>query len=122
MPLTMKAKCVTSMCFYDGVTVLNDGGRLKCGNAKPMLISNWLFTCCRMCDVCRYKGKRFSAAVEVCTQRAQVEEFCRQTCIKLECCPLLVSPRPVSDVCPENCWQLTKTKYSQYSSIALASL
>ena len=60
--------------------------------------------------------------MEVCSSSEQIEEFCRQTCIKLECCPLLFSPYQVKEPCPENCWQLTKTKYSQSPSQRRISL
>lgn len=59
----------------------------------------------------KYKGKSYRAVVEVCRKVSQLEEFCRQVCIKLECCPYLFSPLFVEDNCPENCMQLTKTKY-----------
>ena len=65
----------------------------------------------RLC--CRYKGKSYRATVEICRATDQIEEFCRQICIRLECCPNMFSPHYVNDSCPENCSQLTKTKYSK---------
>lgn len=53
--------------------------------------------------------------VEICKNLEQLDEFCRQICIKLECCPNLISPHFVGDHCPETCSQLTKTKYSKFT-------
>lgn len=61
----------------------------------------------------RYKGKSYCAKVEICKTRSQIEEFCRQICITLECCPNLFSTHHYEGNCPSNCWQLTKTKYSE---------
>lgn len=63
----------------------------------------------------RYKGKSYRATVEVVKTADRVTDFCRQTCIKLECCPNLFGPRMVLDTCSENCSVLTKTKYSESS-------
>ena len=65
-----------------------------------------------ICD--RYKGKSYSAKVEICRTGDQVEEFCRKICVKLECCPNLVSPRCLTAgvACPDNCGHLSKTKFS----------
>ncbi|CAK7319848.1 Scm-like with four MBT domains protein 1 [Vulpes lagopus] len=62
----------------------------------------------------KYKGKSYWATVEVVKTADRVTEFCRQTCIKLECCPNLFGPRMVLDKCSENCSVLTKTKYTHY--------
>uniref|UniRef100_A0A8C0JV75 Scm like with four mbt domains 1 n=1 Tax=Canis lupus dingo TaxID=286419 RepID=A0A8C0JV75_CANLU len=62
----------------------------------------------------KYKGKSYRATVEVVKTADRVTEFCRQTCIKLECCPNLFGPRMVLDKCSENCSVLTKTKYTHY--------
>ncbi|KAL5013685.1 hypothetical protein ScPMuIL_007955 [Solemya velum] len=62
----------------------------------------------------KYKGKSYRATVEICRSTDQLEEFCRQVCIRLECCPYLFSPHLVENDCPENCSQLTKTKYTYY--------
>ncbi|XP_023933206.1 scm-like with four MBT domains protein 1 isoform X1 [Lingula anatina] len=62
----------------------------------------------------KYKGKSYRAVVEICKTTEQIEEFCRQVCIKLECCPNLFSPHYVDENCPEHCSQLTKTKYTYY--------
>lgn len=58
----------------------------------------------------KYKGKSYRATVEIVKTADRVTEFCRQTCIKLECCPNLFGPRMVLDKCSENCSVLTKTK------------
>ncbi|CAH1784251.1 unnamed protein product [Owenia fusiformis] len=60
----------------------------------------------------KYKGKSYRATVEICQNNAQIEEYCRMQCIKLQCCPYLFSPHYVNDNCPENCNNLTKTKYN----------
>uniref|UniRef100_A0A8C6IB40 Scm-like with four mbt domains 1 n=1 Tax=Mus spicilegus TaxID=10103 RepID=A0A8C6IB40_MUSSI len=62
----------------------------------------------------KYKGKSYRATVEIVRTADRVTEFCRQTCIKLECCPNLFGPRMVLDTCSENCSVLTKTKYTHY--------
>ncbi|XP_048344099.1 scm-like with four MBT domains protein 1 [Sphaerodactylus townsendi] len=62
----------------------------------------------------KYKGKSYRATVEVVRTADRVAEFCRQTCIKLECCPNLFGPQMVLDKCSENCSVLTKTKYTHY--------
>lgn len=60
----------------------------------------------------RYKGKSYRATVEIVRTADRVADFCRKTCIKLECCPNLFGPRMVLEHCSENCSVLTKTKYS----------
>ncbi|XP_038627953.1 scm-like with four MBT domains protein 1 isoform X1 [Tachyglossus aculeatus] len=62
----------------------------------------------------KYKGKSYRATVEVVRTADRVADFCRKTCIKLECCPNLFSPQMVLDKCSENCSVLTKTKYTHY--------
>ncbi|XP_064288465.1 scm-like with four MBT domains protein 1 isoform X3 [Passer domesticus] len=62
----------------------------------------------------KYKGKSYRATVEVVRTADRVAEFCRKTCIKLECCPNLFGPQMVLDKCSENCSVLTKTKYTHY--------
>ncbi|KAM6981194.1 scm-like with four MBT domains protein 1 isoform 2-T2 [Aplochiton taeniatus] len=62
----------------------------------------------------KYKGKSYRATVEIVRTADYVAEFCRKTCIKLECCPNLFGPRMVLDRCSENCSVLTKTKYTYY--------
>ena len=62
----------------------------------------------------RYKGKSYRAIVEVCRTTGQLEAFCRAVCIKLECCPNIISPHNINGQCPENCNQQTKTKYSEW--------
>ncbi|BFZ09138.1 hypothetical protein BsWGS_12177 [Bradybaena similaris] len=51
----------------------------------------------------KYKGKSYRAWVEICCTAGQLEEFCRRVCLKLECCPNLMSPYFVNDICSENC-------------------
>ncbi|XP_053577181.1 scm-like with four MBT domains protein 1 [Bombina bombina] len=63
----------------------------------------------------KYKGKTYRATVELVRTSDCVTEFCRKTCIKLECCPNLFGPVMVLDQCSENCSVLTKTKYTQYN-------
>ncbi|XP_028854141.1 scm-like with four MBT domains protein 1 isoform X2 [Denticeps clupeoides] len=60
----------------------------------------------------KYKGKTYRATVEIVRTAERVAEFCRKTCIKLECCPNLFGPRMVLEHCSENCSVLTKTKYT----------
>ncbi|KAG9353228.1 hypothetical protein JZ751_017804 [Albula glossodonta] len=62
----------------------------------------------------KYKGKSYRATVDIVRTADRVAEFCRKTCIKLECCPNLFGPRMVLERCSENCSVLTKTKYTQY--------
>ncbi|XP_012696666.1 scm-like with four MBT domains protein 1 [Clupea harengus] len=62
----------------------------------------------------KYKGKTYRATVEIVRTADRVAEFCRKTCIKLECCPNLFGPRMVLERCSENCSVLTKTKYTYY--------
>uniref|UniRef100_A0A8C4Y562 Scm like with four mbt domains 1 n=1 Tax=Gopherus evgoodei TaxID=1825980 RepID=A0A8C4Y562_9SAUR len=62
----------------------------------------------------KYKGKSYRATVEVVRTADRVADFCRTTCIKLECCPNLFGPHMVLDKCSENCSILTKTKYTHY--------
>uniref|UniRef100_A0A3Q3VSQ1 SLED domain-containing protein n=1 Tax=Mola mola TaxID=94237 RepID=A0A3Q3VSQ1_MOLML len=62
----------------------------------------------------KYKGKSYRATVEIVRTADRVADFCRKTCIKLECCPNLFGPRMVLDHCSENCSVLTKTKYTYY--------
>ncbi|MEQ2163897.1 Scm-like with four MBT domains protein 1, partial [Goodea atripinnis] len=62
----------------------------------------------------RYKGKSYRATVEIVRTADRVADFCRKTCIKLECCPNLFGPRMVLEHCSENCSVLTKTKYTYY--------
>ncbi|XP_069045733.1 scm-like with four MBT domains protein 1 isoform X2 [Lepisosteus oculatus] len=62
----------------------------------------------------KYKGKSYRATVEIVRTADRVAEFCRKTCIKLECCPNLFGPRMVLEHCSENCSVLTKTKYTHY--------
>ncbi|XP_017567435.1 scm-like with four MBT domains protein 1 isoform X2 [Pygocentrus nattereri] len=62
----------------------------------------------------KYKGKSYRATVEIVRTADRVAEFCRKTCIKLECCPNLFGPRMVLERCSENCSVLTKTKYTYY--------
>ncbi|OCT83195.1 scm-like with four MBT domains protein 1 [Xenopus laevis] len=62
----------------------------------------------------KYKGKTYRSTVELVRTSDQVPEFCRKTCLRLECCPNLFGPLMVLDQCSENCSVLTKTKYTHY--------
>nr|XP_032822573.1 scm-like with four MBT domains protein 1 [Petromyzon marinus] len=62
----------------------------------------------------KYKGKSYRATVELVHSAEKVAEFCRWVCVRLECCPFLFGPTSVSDVCPERCSNLTKTRYTHY--------
>ena len=44
-----------------------------------------------------------------------------QVCVKLECCPYIVSTLQVTDSCPENCQHMTKTKYSKAATATLST-
>lgn len=59
----------------------------------------------------KYKGKVYRGPVEFVCNSEEVEEFCRKTCIKLECCPYLFGPTRIENVCPDNCHTQTKTKF-----------
>nr|XP_029539135.1 scm-like with four MBT domains protein 1 isoform X2 [Oncorhynchus nerka] len=62
----------------------------------------------------KYKGKSYRATVGISRTADQVAEFCRRTCVRLECCPNLITPHMVLEHCSENCSLLTKTKYTHY--------
>lgn len=78
-------------------------------NINSLLLVSW-----PVCVLHRYKGKSYRATVEIVRTADQVADFCRKTCIKLECCPNLFGPRMVLERCSENCSVLTKTKYSEH--------
>ncbi|GFY45916.1 scm-like with four MBT domains protein 2 [Trichonephila inaurata madagascariensis] len=59
----------------------------------------------------KYKGKTNRATIEVIRNSEQVEEFCKNICQKLECCPYLFGPKRVGEVCPSSCHTQTKTKF-----------
>ncbi|CAB1353788.1 unnamed protein product, partial [Coregonus sp. 'balchen'] len=46
----------------------------------------------------------------------QGETLKAKTCVRLECCPNLIAPHMVLEHCSENCFLLTKTKYTHYYS------
>ncbi|XP_038667816.1 scm-like with four MBT domains protein 2 [Scyliorhinus canicula] len=62
----------------------------------------------------KYKGKTYRAIMKIVRTADRVADFCRRTCMKLECCPNLFGPLMVTDKCPENCSVHTKTKYTYY--------
>lgn len=62
----------------------------------------------------KYKGKTYRAMMKIVRTADRVADFCRRTCMKLECCPNLFGPLMVTDKCPENCSIHTKTKYTYY--------
>ncbi|KAG8186556.1 hypothetical protein JTE90_020859 [Oedothorax gibbosus] len=59
----------------------------------------------------KYKGKIFRATIDVIRNSEQVEEFCKNICLKLECCPYLFGPKHVGETCPNDCHTQTKTKF-----------
>uniref|UniRef100_A0A4W3INL4 Scm like with four mbt domains 2 n=1 Tax=Callorhinchus milii TaxID=7868 RepID=A0A4W3INL4_CALMI len=61
----------------------------------------------------KYKGKTYRSIMKIVRTADRVADFCRRTCMKLECCPNLFGPLMVTDKCPENCSVHTKTKYSK---------
>lgn len=61
----------------------------------------------------KWKGKTYRAVVEVVSKGEYVEDFCKQICSKLECCPYLFGLKHIEGDCPEKCHLLTKTKYAQ---------
>ncbi|CAL1529108.1 unnamed protein product [Lymnaea stagnalis] len=106
-PVTLVMKEVLSMLIntaYKSCRVLREL-QLE-GRPNPNLTQQMLKA--------KYKGKSYRAIVEICRTASQLEEFCRHVCMKLECCPNLISPHFVNGRCPENCAQLTKTKYTYY--------
>ncbi|XP_038148088.1 scm-like with four MBT domains protein 2 [Cyprinodon tularosa] len=62
----------------------------------------------------KYKGKTYRATIGIVRLAEQIPEFCRKVCVKLQCCPNLFGPAPVTEKCPENCSVQTKTKYTCY--------
>lgn len=55
--------------------------------------------------------------IELCKTASEVPSFLRNTCLNLECCPNLVSLHQVEDSCPEQCFNLNKSKYSKLKSL-----
>ncbi|GFR75003.1 Scm-like with four MBT domains protein 1, partial [Elysia marginata] len=106
-PLTLVMKEVLSMLIntaYKSSRVLREL-QLE-GKPNPDMVQQTLKA--------KYKGKSYRAVVEICRFTGQLENFCRQVCIKLQCCPNLIGPHYIADECPEHCDQLTKTKYTYY--------
>ncbi|XP_078232619.1 scm-like with four MBT domains protein 2 isoform X1 [Pogona vitticeps] len=60
------------------------------------------------------RGKTYRATVKIVRTADQVLDFFRRVCAKLECCPYLFSPVPVTDACPENCSVLSRMRYPCY--------
>uniref|UniRef100_T1J4G1 SAM domain-containing protein n=1 Tax=Strigamia maritima TaxID=126957 RepID=T1J4G1_STRMM len=60
----------------------------------------------------KYKGKCHRKIVEILSNSEHVKEFCRDICLKLDCCPYLFGPKHVGDDCPHNCSLLTKARYA----------
>lgn len=69
----------------------------------------------------RYKGKSYSATVEICDTSDQITDFCRDVCRRLECCPNLISPHSYNTICPENCLRLAKGKYREFMKFCFLS-
>ncbi|GFN93457.1 scm-like with four mbt domains protein 1 [Plakobranchus ocellatus] len=106
-PLTLVMKEVLGMLIntaYKSSRVLREL-QLE-GKPNPDMIQQMLKA--------KYKGKSYRAVVEICRNANQLEEFCRHVCLKLQCCPNLISPHYIAEECPEHCDQLTKTKYTYY--------
>nr|XP_057921753.1 scm-like with four MBT domains protein 2 isoform X2 [Doryrhamphus excisus] len=61
----------------------------------------------------KYKGKTYRSSIRIVRLAELIPDFCRKVCLKLQCCPNLISPVLVPDKCPESCFVQTKTKYSQ---------
>lgn len=55
----------------------------------------------------------YRSTVRIVRLADQIPDFCRKVCVKLKCCQNLFGPILVTDKCPENCYLLTKTKYSE---------
>ncbi|CAM9289843.1 unnamed protein product [Lampetra planeri] len=62
----------------------------------------------------KYKGKTYRSTIRIVRLAEQIPEFCRKACMKLQCCPNLLSPVLLTDKCPESCFVQTKTKYTYY--------
>ncbi|XP_061618770.1 LOW QUALITY PROTEIN: scm-like with four MBT domains protein 2 [Phyllopteryx taeniolatus] len=62
----------------------------------------------------KYKGKTYRSSIRIVRLAELIPDFCRKVCIKLQCCPNLVSPTLVPEKCPESCFVQTKTKYTYY--------
>ncbi|KAM9845693.1 scm-like with four MBT domains protein 2 isoform 2-T3 [Aulostomus maculatus] len=62
----------------------------------------------------KYKGKTYRSTIRIVRLADQIADFCRKVCVKLQCCPNLLSPVLVTEKCPENCSVQTKTKYTCY--------
>ncbi|XP_061922366.1 scm-like with four MBT domains protein 2 isoform X3 [Entelurus aequoreus] len=62
----------------------------------------------------KYKGKTYRASITIVRLAELVPDFCRKVCMKLQCCPNLISPVLVLEKCPESCFVQTKTKYTCY--------
>ncbi|XP_061124704.1 scm-like with four MBT domains protein 2 isoform X1 [Syngnathus typhle] len=63
----------------------------------------------------KYKGKTYRSSIKIVRLAELIPDFCRQVCVKLQCCPNLVGPAAlVPGKCPESCFVQTKTKYTYY--------
>ncbi|KAG7467689.1 scm-like with four MBT domains protein 2 isoform X1 [Solea senegalensis] len=62
----------------------------------------------------KYKGKSYRSTIRIVRVAEHVPAFCRYVCVKLQCCPNLLSPVLIADQCPEKCSLQTKTKYTYY--------
>ncbi|XP_047192449.1 scm-like with four MBT domains protein 2 isoform X1 [Scophthalmus maximus] len=62
----------------------------------------------------KYKGKTYRSTIRIVRLADQIPDFCRKVCVKLQCCPNLLSPALIADKCPQNCSVQTKTKYTYY--------
>lgn len=62
----------------------------------------------------KYKGKTYRSTVRIVRLADQIPDFCRSVCVRLKCCQNLFGPMLITDKCPESCFLLTKTKYTDY--------
>ncbi|XP_054609056.1 scm-like with four MBT domains protein 2 isoform X2 [Dunckerocampus dactyliophorus] len=62
----------------------------------------------------KYKGKTYRSSIRIVRLAELIPDFCRKVCLKLQCCPNLISPVLVPEKCPESCFVQTKTKYTYY--------
>ncbi|KZS13420.1 Scm with four MBT domains 1-like protein [Daphnia magna] len=57
----------------------------------------------------KYRQTTYRGTVPMASTAADVPEYCRWVCGKLQCCPYLFAPELVGDPCPHRCCILAKT-------------
>lgn len=57
----------------------------------------------------KYRQTTYRGTVPMASTAADVREYCRWVCGKLQCCPYLFAPELVGDPCPHRCCILAKT-------------